>query len=504
MPSYRRPDESNGIQPKTSSAEAIQSDLNRVPGPSLNILLQALTTASSNDNGLNLERLETIGDSFLKFATTAYLYCTHEADDEGALSSLRAECVSNGNLCRLGRLKQLGEIMIATKFDAQANWLPPCYYTPKTAHLEQVLTEAQIPKSFWNAVDLSFLKEASNREICDLIRQRAVSLGFVVARPKLSGTVNAVDDPRLRVKPKENATPACPDSYNLTTEHLILDKSIADCVEALIGAYVIECGMQGALCFMTWMGIRVLPDADIECPAQNSESKSHLRNGIGPWTPPKSASRQYDGMTKKDVANYTCEDLADLERKIGYTFQDPLYLVQAMTHASYSGSRPTVCYQRLEYLGDAVLDYLITRHLFKDPRQHTPGTLTDLRSALVNNAIFASLAVRHGFHEHFKHSSSALKVLIDRFVQIQRETAHQSSSSVSEDMTHLITLMSSMMTSFAVLPDYGRRGGGDRRCRSAESVGRSLRVGGRCHILGLGHVLGRRMAGVRENDATRD
>lgn len=41
---------------------------------------------------------------------------------------------------------------------------------------------------------------------------------------------------------------------------------------------------------------------------------------------------------------------------------------------------------------------MITRHLFEDKRQHSPGVLTDLRSALVNNTIFASLAVKYKFH----------------------------------------------------------------------------------------------------------
>jgi endoribonuclease Dicer len=40
--------------------------------------------------------------------------------------------------------------------------------------------------------------------------------------------------------------------------------------------------------------------------------------------------------------------------------------------------------------------------LFEDPRLHSPGALTDLRSALVNNTIFASLAVKFQFHKFFK------------------------------------------------------------------------------------------------------
>merc|ERR1712183_653688 len=50
--------------------------------------------------------------------------------------------------------------------------------------------------------------------------------------------------------------------YNLLTQHSIPDKSIADCVEALIGAYLISCGPRGALLFMTWLGVAVLPPSD--------------------------------------------------------------------------------------------------------------------------------------------------------------------------------------------------------------------------------------------------
>lgn len=120
-----------------------------------------------------------------------------------------------------------------------------------------------------------------------------------------------------------------------------------------------------------------------------------------------------------------------------YRFKNKAYLLQSFTHASYFKNRITGCYQvsffhavefkhtiknftgrakiwgescsflpvsilvfqRLEFLGDAVLDYMITRYLFEDTRQYSPGVLTDLRSALVNNTIFASLAVKYDFHK---------------------------------------------------------------------------------------------------------
>lgn len=69
-----------------------QPDLKGHPGPSPSVLLQALTMSNAND-GINLERLETIGDSFLKYAITTYLYCTYEAVHEGKLSHLRSKQV---------------------------------------------------------------------------------------------------------------------------------------------------------------------------------------------------------------------------------------------------------------------------------------------------------------------------------------------------------------------------------------------------------------------------
>lgn len=153
-----------------------QPNLDNHPGPSPSIILQALTMSNAND-GINLERLETIGDSFLKYAITTYLYCTYENVHEGKLSHLRSKQVSNLNLYRLGRRKMFGESMIATKFEPHDNWLPPCYYVPK--ELEKALIEAKIPACHWNLVDLPNIKELSSEEICKLVKQKAEMLGLV-------------------------------------------------------------------------------------------------------------------------------------------------------------------------------------------------------------------------------------------------------------------------------------------------------------------------------------
>lgn len=231
--------------------------------------------------------------------------------------------------------------------------------------------------------------------------------------------------------------------YNLVTQHSIPDKSIADCVEALIGAYLIECGPRGALLFMAWLGIRVLP-CNEEIYIDNKSNDKRITGSTQPytrddkayqtiygyWAAPKSPLLHF-APNPYDSLELLLDGYSQFEAHIGYNFQDRSYLLQAMTHASYSPNRLTDCYQRLEFLGDAVLDYLITRHLYEDPRQHSPGALTDLRSALVNNTIFASLAVRHGFHKYFKHLSPGLNDVIDRFVRIQHENGHSISEEVS-------------------------------------------------------------------------
>jgi endoribonuclease Dicer len=220
--------------------------------------------------------------------------------------------------------------------------------------------------------------------------------------------------------------------YNLVTQHSIPDKSIADCVEALIGAYLIECGARGALLFMAWLGIRVLPIMKVPAMMDRripGSTKPYDENGqsmqtvYGHWVKPKSPLLHSIPNAEDDLEKLL-DGFDQFEAELGYKFNDRSYLLQAMTHASYSPNRLTDCYQRLEFLGDAVLDYLITRHLYEDRRLHSPGALTDLRSALVNNTIFASLAVRHGFHKYFRHLSPALNEVIDRFVRIQHQNGH--------------------------------------------------------------------------------
>lgn len=348
------------------------------PGPS--VILQALTMSNASD-GINLERLETVGDSFLKYSITAYLYCMYPSMHEGKLSYLRSTEISNANLYHLGRSKNLGELMSATKFEPNDNWLAP---------------------------------------------------GYSVADSSLTGAGERESNKKREI---DKALAEVP--YDLLRQHSIPDKSIADCVEALIGAYLTASGSRAALLFMQWLGLRVVPPSyDLEMDLkQKPDDDDAIWRWLGmPPSPLICTPPSYDEQAPTTLHHPTPEELEKaaveglirlyyennmdkFEQDIQYTFKDKAYLVQAFTHNSFYKNHVTDCHQRLEFLGDALLDYLITRYLFEDPRCHSPGTLTDLRSALVNNTFFASLAVKYEFHKYLKYISDELFNVIDGFVK---------------------------------------------------------------------------------------
>ena len=83
----------------------------------------------------------------------------------------------------------------------------------------------------------------------------------------------------------------------------------------------------------------------------------------------------------------TVEDrLKELEKKIGYTFREPALLKQALMHSSYTNEKHLPKYQcneRLEFLGDAVLELVSSEYLYLNS-PHTPeGELTKTRASMV-------------------------------------------------------------------------------------------------------------------------
>ncbi len=84
-----------------------------------------------------------------------------------------------------------------------------------------------------------------------------------------------------------------------------------------------------------------------------------------------------------------------LQQKIGIHFRDPSLLLEAVTHSSFANESPHLSprdNERLEYLGDAVLQLITAEYLYKHHPGATEGELTQTRSAMVNTNTLALLA----------------------------------------------------------------------------------------------------------------
>ncbi|KAK7189216.1 dicer-like protein 2 [Paraphaeosphaeria sporulosa] len=139
----------------------------------------------------------------------------------------------------------------------------------------------------------------------------------------------------------------------------ISSKNLADVIESLVGAsYLIGDFPKALTCMQT-----LLP--------------------LEPWTPVPDANRiLYEAVP----AGVIITSLTTVEMLIGYTFNKKLALLEALTHASYKGPLVNCSYERLEFLGDAVLDYIISRRLYSHTPELGHAKMHGIRTAMANAA----------------------------------------------------------------------------------------------------------------------
>lgn len=95
-----------------------------------------------------------------------------------------------------------------------------------------------------------------------------------------------------------------------------------------------------------------------------------------------------------DMSSLTISNIGDLENRLKYSFRNRKILQTALTHPSYSAEKTALVThnQRLEFLGDAVLQIVVTEMLFKQFPEHSEGVLSKARSALTNEDALEQLA----------------------------------------------------------------------------------------------------------------
>lgn len=157
-------------------------------------------------------------------------------------------------------------------------------------------------------------------------------------------------------------------------ERRLSTKTLADIVEALIGASFVDGGIVMAeKCIATF-----LPEVEWDGVAKGREillNRVPLDEPLPPIFEP-------------------------LERLLGYTFQRKALLKEALTHASYmadnvvdNGKRSL---ERLEFLGDAILDHVIVTKIFKVTPELPHYTMHTLKTGLVNGDFLAFMTMEHG------------------------------------------------------------------------------------------------------------
>ena len=116
-------------------------------------------------------------------------------------------------------------------------------------------------------------------------------------------------------------------------------------------------------------------------------------------------------------------NINNFQKKIGYFFKNPNLLRTAFTHSSYANENSTTDYQRLEYLGDAIVDFIVGEYLFMHYPQMNEGDMSRVRATLVCEKALSELALKLNLNEYIllgkgaEHSGDRLRssILSDVF-----------------------------------------------------------------------------------------
>lgn len=113
---------------------------------------------------------------------------------------------------------------------------------------------------------------------------------------------------------------------------------------------------------------------------------------------------------------------ARVELEHQYRFEHPRLLRCAFTHPSMpKGQEGIPSYQRLEFLGDSLLDMTAVRYLATKYPTKDPGWLTEHKMAMVSNKFLGALCVKLGFHRHLRQYHASLESQVRAYAEDIKE-----------------------------------------------------------------------------------
>ena len=92
-------------------------------------------------------------------------------------------------------------------------------------------------------------------------------------------------------------------------------------------------------------------------------------------------------------------ELEKFEQSIGYTFRNKDLLRQALTHTSYAYENNIESYEKLEFLGDSILEFIASKYLYTHYQHLKEGEMTKVRATVVCEESLYQVAMRHDFSD---------------------------------------------------------------------------------------------------------
>jgi len=191
-------------------------------------------------------------------------------------------------------------------------------------------------------------------------------------------------------------------------KHSLGDKTIADVCEAIMGAAFLTHNVPGAWKSQDWTNAVVAVTKLV-----GSDDHTMIE-----WS---DYSKSYEKPIYQvaEARGAHLELAKQVEQVHDYRFRYPRLLRSAFNHPSYptAWSDGIPSYQRLEFLGDSLLDMACISHIFYNYPDKDPQWLTEHKMAMVSNKFLGAVCVLVGFHKHIRQNSSITTALIDEYVE---------------------------------------------------------------------------------------
>lgn len=91
--------------------------------------------------------------------------------------------------------------------------------------------------------------------------------------------------------------------------------------------------------------------------------------------------------------------IEEFEKSIEYTFKDKHLLKKALTHTSYAHENKVESNEKLEYLGDSILEFVTSNYLYNNYKNLNEGEMTKVRATVVCEDSLYKIATKHNFSD---------------------------------------------------------------------------------------------------------